>query len=133
MSLALTALPKLLYCFVVVCCRQGLLFYYLGSFLLSFACFFHWTRSVSHGPRSLWRLPSLSNVSDFHCCALLYYCVVALFFFYPPIVDFICPLGLITSANVLIDAFISQFVFTPKVILALLLYLHKAPCHQHKP
>lgn len=74
----------------------------------------------------------LCQIYPIVCCALLYYCVVVWsLFFYLPIVGFICPLGLITSPNILIDAFISLFPFTPKVLLALLLYLPKAPWHQH--
>lgn len=41
------------------------------------------------------------------CCALLYYCVVECPLFLSPAVGFICPLGLITNPNILIDTFIS--------------------------
>lgn len=73
----------------------------------------------------------LCQINLIVCCTQLYYCVVVQPLFYLPIVGFICPLVLITNPNILIDAFISLLPFTPKALLALLLYLPKAPWHQH--
>lgn len=117
---------------LLCCCSLLTRFYcFITSLPALSSVFIYWTRSFSHGPRTLWRLSTLSNVSD-HLLCIVVLCLYAFFFLYLPIVGFICPLGLITNPNVLTDAFILQFQHNPKAILAPRSYSHTPLCHQHK-
>lgn len=84
----------------------------------------HWTRSFSHGRRSLSRLRAALSVSD--CCVIAWR-----YNFYPHAASFICPVGLITIAAVWLMRSFRGFHSLPKRSpLALHLSGPKATRHQ---
>lgn len=96
-----------MFCFVVLFHRQILaLFYYFTSF--PELCFPILNKMLQSWSFSLCTLPSISSVSEYLLCIVVSLCACMPSFFKTPIVAFICPSGLITSPNILIDAFISH-------------------------